>query len=237
MNQTEKPSSNKTTKYLETNIKTKGNFLSFLEKKYEITSENGEKKITSWECVDYNNRIDNDLKNSNAPNAVSIIPIIKKTREVIIISCFRYPINKFCLEFPSGIIDQKDGEDPLISTKNAAERELLEETGYKGKFKCYLGNNKLSVEKQFNICSNVFWDPWKSKDCSIQCILEVDDNCQPIQKLDPDEIIKVYKVKLDNLMDFINEKIENENCTVTCELYSFACGLYFSKNYNNELFN
>ena len=37
MNQTEKPSSNKTTKYLETNIKTKGNFLSFLEKKYEIT--------------------------------------------------------------------------------------------------------------------------------------------------------------------------------------------------------
>ena len=40
MNQTEKPYSNKTTKYLETNIKTKGNFLSFLEKKYEITSDN-----------------------------------------------------------------------------------------------------------------------------------------------------------------------------------------------------
>ena len=237
MNQTEKPSSNKTTKYLETNIKTKGNFLSFLEKKYEITSENGEKKITSWECVDYNNRIDNDLKNSNAPNAVSIIPIIKKTREVIIISCFRYPINKFCLEFPSGIIDQKDGEDPLISTINAAERELLEETGYKGKFKCYLGNNKLSEERQLNICSNIFYDPWKSKDGAVQCICEVEDNQDLNQNLDECEIIKVYKVKLDNLLDFINEKIEKENCCVTIELYSFAYGLYFSQNIINQCFN
>ncbi len=38
-------------------------------------------------------------------------------------------------------------------------------------------------------------------------------------------------------MDFINDKIEKENCSITIELYSFACGLYFSQNINNELLN
>ena len=177
------------------------------------------------------------MKHLNKPTVVSIIPIIKRTKEIIIINNFRYPIDKYCLELPGGIIDKDDGEDILISIKNAAERELLEETGYTGKFKCFLGNTKVSEERQLKICSNTFYDPWKSKDNAVQCICEIEDDQNLNQNLDECEIIKVYKVKLDNLMDFINDKIEKENCSITIELYSFACGLYFSQNINNELLN
>ena len=233
----EKVNSSKKSKFLGTKIIGKGNFLSLNEKQYEITNEKGEKNISKWECVDYNHILDNDMKNIKKPTVVSIIPIIKKTKEIILINNFRYPIDKFCLELPGGIIDKNDGEDILISIKNAAERELLEETGYTGKFKCFLGNNKLSEERQLKICSNIFYDPWKSKDNAVQCICEVEDNQDLNQNLDECEIIKVYKVKLDNLLDFINEKIEKENCCVTIELYSFAYGLYFSQNIINQFFN
>ena len=227
----------KKSKFLGTTIIGKGNFLSLNEKQYEITNEKGEKKISKWECVDYNHILDNDMKNIKKPIVVSIIPIIKETKEIILINNFRYPIDKFCLEFPGGIIDKNDGEDILIATKKAAERELLEETGFKGKFKCYLGNNKLSEERQLKICSNIFYDPWKSKDNAVQCICEVEDNQNLNQNLDECEIIKVYKVKLNNLFDFIIDKIEKENCCVSIELYSFTCGLYLSQTINNELFN
>ena len=233
----EKVNSSKKSKFLGTTIIGKGNFLSLNEKAYEITNEKGEKNISKWECVDYNHVLDNDMKHLNKPTVVSIIPIIKRTKEIIIINNFRYPIDKYCLELPGGIIDKDDGEDILISIKNAAERELLEETGYTGKFKCFLGNTKVSEERQLKICSNTFYDPWKSKDNAVQCICEIEDDQNLNQNLDECEIIKVYKVKLDNLMDFINDKIEKENCSITIELYSFACGLYFSQNINNELLN
>ena len=233
----EKVNSSKKSKFLGTTIIGKGNFLSLNEKTYEITNEKGEKNISKWECVDYNHVLDNDMKHLNKPTVVSIIPIIKRTKEIIIINNFRYPIDKYCLELPGGIIDKDDGEDILISIKNAAERELLEETGYTGKFKCFLGNTKVSEERQLKICSNTFYDPWKSKDNAVQCICEIEDDQNLNQNLDECEIIKVYKVKLDNLMDFINDKIEKENCSITIELYSFACGLYFSQNINNELLN
>ncbi len=93
----EKVNSSKKSKFLGTKIIGKGNFLSLNEKQYEITNEKGEKNISKWECVDYNHILDNDMKNIKKPTVVSIIPIIKKTKEIILINNFRYPIDKFCL--------------------------------------------------------------------------------------------------------------------------------------------
>ena len=57
-------------------------------------------------------------------NYTTIIPILPNNK-LLIVSQKRIPINKKNLEFPAGLIDNND--TPL----KTAERELLEETGYK----------------------------------------------------------------------------------------------------------
>jgi len=52
------------------------------------------------------------------------------TRHVILVSQYRVPLGRFCLEIPAGLVGDDDGgEDELAS--DAAARELEEETGYK----------------------------------------------------------------------------------------------------------
>ena len=51
------------------------------------------------------------------------------TRHVILVSQYRVPLGRFCLEVPAGLIGDEEGsedENPL----DAAARELEEETGY-----------------------------------------------------------------------------------------------------------
>lgn len=54
---------------------------------------------------------------------VHILPIINEN-EICLLHQYRYPIDKWCYEFPGGSIEE--GNTP----EEAAERELLEETGY-----------------------------------------------------------------------------------------------------------
>lgn len=52
------------------------------------------------------------------------------TRHVILVSQYRVPLSRFCLEIPAGLIGDDDGgEDEDAAT--AAARELEEETGYR----------------------------------------------------------------------------------------------------------
>ena len=46
----------KTCKFIESNIKYKGKYLSFIENDYEITDNEKKTKVT-WESVQYNNNI------------------------------------------------------------------------------------------------------------------------------------------------------------------------------------
>ena len=52
------------------------------------------------------------------------------TRHVLLVSQYRVPLSRFCLEIPAGLVGDDaggEGEDALT----AAERELEEETGYR----------------------------------------------------------------------------------------------------------
>jgi ADP-ribose pyrophosphatase len=62
------------------------------------------------------------------PNNILIVPVIKKNRFILVYQK-REPVNKKIYEFPMGWIDK--GESSLKS----ANRELVEETGYRPKSK------------------------------------------------------------------------------------------------------
>lgn len=58
------------------------------------------------------------------PGGAVVVPV-KDDGKIVMITQYRYPFNKFMIEFPAGKLDK--GEDPL----KCATRELEEETGYK----------------------------------------------------------------------------------------------------------
>jgi ADP-ribose pyrophosphatase len=60
------------------------------------------------------------------PESVAIVPT--KNNKILLVKQFRYPFG-YIWEIPAGKVEKN--ESPL----KAAKRELLEETGYKGKFK------------------------------------------------------------------------------------------------------
>ena len=236
----------------------KGKFLSYFVKEFEINNQN-KKILKPYEAVDYNSRcfeqneIQNEFIGTNNYNiyAVNIIPLIKytsKPQKLIIVKVFRYPINKFCLEFPAGFMDKtdianSDKEGFSESIKKAALRELEEETGYKGKFinytSTYFGKNQ-NLEDELKLGGNMFFDPWKSSDNAIQCLVEINGDeigNKKCQKLDDTELIEVFEVDINKLMEFINEKINNENCGCSSELYNFALGFNFNNILNNIINN
>lgn len=62
---------------------------------------------------------------SEYPSWVNVIGVTKEGK-LVLIRQFRYAIGKVYFEIPAGVVDE--GESPL----EAAQRELLEETGYGG---------------------------------------------------------------------------------------------------------
>ncbi len=60
----------------------------------------------------------------NFPKTVAIIPLISKN-EIVLISQYRFPLRKYIWEIPAGKLEK--GEKP----EKGAERELLEETGFR----------------------------------------------------------------------------------------------------------
>jgi ADP-ribose pyrophosphatase len=59
------------------------------------------------------------------PGAVVVVPLLDDGR-VLLVRQYRYPVGRVMTEFPAGKLDP--GEDPL----QCGQRELLEETGYRG---------------------------------------------------------------------------------------------------------
>lgn len=65
------------------------------------------------------------------PDWVNVVAVRPDGRLVLALE-YRHGAGEVVLGLPSGAIDPKDGADPALAARAAAERELIEETGYGG---------------------------------------------------------------------------------------------------------
>ena len=75
------------------------------------------------------------------PGAVMVIPLLETPEglRVVLERQYRYPVAQVMIEFPAGKLDA--GEDRLA----CAQRELLEETGYRAKEWAHAGVTPIAV--------------------------------------------------------------------------------------------
>lgn len=155
------------------------------------------------------------MGNKKKANGVAIVPILKsrfdKTHanaSIILVSQYRPPVGKECIELPAGLVDEGENES------NAALRELKEETGYEGEVT--------------SISPIVYSDPGLTNASCRYAFVTIDSKLKANQKPEaiPDEgeIIQVHRVPITNLIQTL-DKFREEGMEVDARLYSFAWGL------------
>jgi len=151
----------------------KGKYLKVLEKEYLTKNKN--KGI--WEYIERKESV--------------FIFALTKDRQVILERNYRIPLNSFNIELPAGLLDKKN-ESP----KEAAKRELLEETGYLAK--------KII---------QIFRSPLEPGISSSRGIIFFAPNVEFVGKKKGEDVeeIETIKVPLEKLEEFLLEKAEKEN--------------------------
>ncbi len=117
---------------------------------------------------------------------VNVIPVTTKG-EIVMIRQWRHGSKEITLEIPGGLVDEAD---PMA----AAERELLEETGYKGDRVTYLGNTNPNPAIFNNLCHTYLVEGAKK-------VADID--------LDADEDIEVELLPLSEVSTLIERGVIN----------------------------
>eukprot|EP00826_Nyctotherus_ovalis_P022303 TRINITY_DN17338_c0_g1_i1.p1 TRINITY_DN17338_c0_g1~~TRINITY_DN17338_c0_g1_i1.p1 ORF type:complete len:161 (+),score=31.76 TRINITY_DN17338_c0_g1_i1:143-625(+) len=153
------------------------------------------------------------------PKAAMIVAVCTSAKlpepHMLLIMTYRIPVESWVLEFPGGVNDGNDIE-------SCALRELKEETGYVGKIRA---NQEALVG---------FTDPWKSDDDNAIIYVDIDldneANINPLQKLEPEENIKVIMVPIRNLKKEIEKLVKEKGLKVCNNVWAFAEGLELSQS-------
>ncbi|KAF2737586.1 hypothetical protein EJ04DRAFT_430686 [Polyplosphaeria fusca] len=147
-------------------------------------------------------------------DAVAISTVIRhpnRSPSTIIILQYRPPVDAICVEFPAGLVDEKE------TPSDASLRELHEETGYQGKLKY--------------ISPTIVSDPGMSTAnmqlATVEVTLKEGDK-EPEQALDDGEFIERVVVPLDDLYSRLI-KYSDEGKKVDARLWHWAAGLHFAK--------
>jgi 8-oxo-dGTP pyrophosphatase MutT (NUDIX family) len=119
----------------------------------------------------------------DCPNACNVIAVTED-QQLVLVRQYRFGLGRETLEFPAGMVEAD--EDPLL----AAQRELLEETGFGEGEWSYLGETAFNAAFQNNKIYSFF-----AKDVRL-----VD-----VQKLDHDEDIDVILYPFADLPQLIEE--------------------------------
>lgn len=89
---------------------------------------------------------------AESPQWVNILPVTESGK-IVLVEQFRHGSGTVSLEIPGGVVD--NNEDPL----DAAERECLEETGWKGTGRAeLLGTIEPNPAFMSNVCSVYIWN-------------------------------------------------------------------------------
>ena len=89
---------------------------------------------------------------AESPHWVNVLPVTT-SGDIVLVEQFRHGTGTVSLEIPGGVVDIN--EDPL----DAAERECLEETGWKGRGRAeLLGTIEPNPAFMSNVCSVYIWN-------------------------------------------------------------------------------
>lgn len=155
-----------------------GKFLRLCENIY--TDEESHSRV--WESVE----------RTNSHGAVMIIAMLKPSRRVLFVRQFRVPVGKYSIELPAGLLD-KENE----STKEAALRELYEETGYRAKI--------------LKVLEPAYSSPGMSAETITLVFAEIDDTLYPVppeSHNDVGECIETFAVGVEEIEAFLKARCE-----------------------------
>lgn len=137
------------------------------------------------------------------PGAVGIVPV-NKSKEIILIKQYRYPVGDVLVEIPAGKLDKN--ETPL----SCARRELEEEIGAVGGKLIHLSTFHTSP----GFCDEVLY-----------LYLSIDFD-EKENNLDDDEFLQIFKVKLEEGVELVkNKKIKDAKTII---------GILMAKDYFNR---
>nr|WP_231934020.1 NUDIX hydrolase [Bordetella bronchialis] len=130
------------------------------------------------------------------PGAVVVVPLLDDGR-VLLVRQYRYPLGRVMTEFPAGKLDP--GEDPLV----CGQRELLEETGYRGGEWALAGAMHVAIAYSTEIIHIYFAR-----------------GLQPgPARTDADEFVDVHPMAVGDLFAACREGAITDSKTLTCALW------------------
>jgi 8-oxo-dGTP pyrophosphatase MutT (NUDIX family) len=134
------------------------------------------------------------------PDWVNVVPVTDDG-QIVLVEQYRHAANEICIEIPGGSTDHTKREDPKL----AAERELVEETGYTSSDVQFLAAHRPNPAMQNNLMHTYI-----ARGC----------RATHEQNLDPFEIIRAFTVPIPEVVEMIfNGKI-NHSIVVASLLYA-----------------
>lgn len=174
------------------------------------------KQKKSWEYV---------RRTHNRPDRVDAVEIVSILRRkghpdcMVLVVQYRPPIQRYCIEFPAGLVDSEDRT--LIE---AARREMLEETGYSIDIPAVKNNNNNNsndvgdddvgetvLSTPIKLSPTLFYEPGLSNS-SVQLVFadidgDLPENQRPVQSLEADEwSLKTLLLPIDGLYASLESK-------------------------------
>ncbi|OMJ93113.1 hypothetical protein SteCoe_3926 [Stentor coeruleus] len=139
------------------------------------------------------------------------VDVIAKIRDKFIcVAVYRYPLSKYVLGFPAGLMEN-------LEPAEAALKELKEEAGYTAR-----------IEDITYISPQVFIDPWKSTESTIFVMVnvpEIPENEHPEQNLEGEEEIIVELIDKEDFIDKAIKVCEEKGYLLEARLFMFGKGL------------